>query len=78
MARLRSLKGLILGGGGLYAAERLEALKRTAAGYSRTSKPYQVCCNRLLCSSEPWANSCPSLGVRKRLLCIEKSFDSKV
>lgn len=30
------------GGGGLYAHERLEALKRTAAGYSRTSKPYQV------------------------------------
>lgn len=30
------------GAGGLYAAERLEALKRTAAGYSRKSKPYQA------------------------------------
>ena len=34
--------GLMTGAGGLYAAERLEALKRTAAGYSRKSKPYQA------------------------------------
>ena len=38
----KCVTGLMGGGGALYAAERLEALKKTAAGYSRRSKPYQV------------------------------------